>query len=78
MENDKAYTFWACWVEGSREPTYHHLTMTSAQKGAERLARMNAGVRVFILEAKCYALVELPPCTFSETNGVRPEAELPF
>jgi hypothetical protein len=75
--NGKAYTFFACWVEDTREPTYHHRTMAEAQKEAERLARLNAGKKVFILQAVCFALIELPLCTFSETNGVKPE-ELPF
>ena len=77
MTEQKTYTFWMCWIEGTREPTYHHRTMAEAQKEAERLARIYAGKKVFILHADVYALIELPACIFSETSGVQPD-ELPF
>ena len=73
------YTFWMCYVEGKQSPTRRHRTMDSAQKEAERLARLNQGLKVYILKADLFALVELPQCTFTETSGIDPEPnEIPF
>jgi hypothetical protein len=74
---DNNYTFWMCWVEGKSNSTYRHRTMDSAQKEAERLARLNQGLKVYILKADLFALVELPLCTFSETSGIEPD-RIPF
>jgi hypothetical protein len=53
--------------------------MDSAQTEAERLARLNQGLKVYILKANSFALVELPQCTFTETSGIDPEpGEIPF
>ena len=65
-----------CYVEGKQNPTHRHRTMDSAQKEAERLARLNQGLKVYILKADSFALVELPKCTFSETFGIEPD--VPF
>lgn len=75
------YTFWACWVKGNRSPTFQHRTADDAQKEAERLARLpeNVGKPVFVLKAESFALVELPPCSFTETAGIAPKADgIPF
>lgn len=79
MESE--YTFWACWVKGTRSPSFQHRTADDAQKEAERLARLpeNVGKPVFVLKAESFALVELPPCIFTETSGVAPKPdEIPF
>ena len=70
------YTFWACWVKGSSNPTIQHRTLQEAQVEATRLARLpgNVGKPVFILTAGSFAVVEPQPCIIRLTTGIDPNA----
>ncbi len=43
--------FWMVWKENDRDPRFKHPTETEARLEAERLARMNPGIRFYILES---------------------------
>lgn len=44
-------TFWMVWGEGGNAPTYKHLSETSAQNEAARIARLKPGCRFVVLQA---------------------------
>ena len=44
--------FWLVWREGGNPPTRKHEFQDMAEAEAERLARLNPGVRFYVLETK--------------------------
>lgn len=43
--------FWCVWAENGGSPTVKHLTVGTARKEAQRLARSNPGQRFIVLAA---------------------------
>lgn len=52
-------TFYMCYVQGKRSPVFIHATRESAEREAERLARLpdNAGYKVWVLKSLEYCEV---------------------
>lgn len=48
--------FWMVWNDSpfGRTPVYKHPTQQAAKEEAERLAKMNPGVRFWVMEAQGY------------------------
>lgn len=55
--------FWMVWVSGTRGPAYQHYDKASAEREAERLARLsgNEGRDVYVLEVVASCKAEVPP-----------------
>ena len=56
--------FWCCYVEGTGGYTYRHAARPLAEQEAERLARLNEGKKVYVLETVCHCIAEPAPVTF--------------
>ena len=56
--------FWCCYLAGTGGNTHRHLTRQEAEQEAERLARLNEGKKVYVLETVCYCIAEPAPVTF--------------
>lgn len=63
--------FWMVYGLGQSQPTVRHKTPGSAQAEAERLARLNPGIKFFVLEP-----VSVSVKVDVETTSLRDE--LPF
>ena len=49
--------FWMVWCEEQGMPKVKHLSVSSAEKEAERLARLHPGARFYVLSCEKYAWV---------------------
>ncbi len=55
--SDKKATFFLVW-NGAGSPTYRHETKQSAEREADRLARLNRGVNFFVLQSSSERVVD--------------------
>jgi hypothetical protein len=53
--------FWMVWLHDSPTTNHRHDSYPGAKKEADRIARLNPGKKVYVLEAMDYRMVELPP-----------------
>lgn len=57
---EEEHTFWMVYVEGKMGSTIKHPSNTEAFVEAERLARLEKGRKVFVLEATDYCEISAP------------------
>ena len=50
--------FWMCYVDGRTGSTHKHTSFADAQNEAGRLARMNRGIRVYVLSVCGYSVID--------------------
>lgn len=69
-------TFWMCYVEGMRSPSFKHLSLDAAKEEAERLARQELGKKVYILAALEYC--QMTNLVWQHIQGAEGFAGLPY
>lgn len=73
--------FWCVWAENGGSPTVKHVTVGTARKEAQRLARTNPGRRFIVLAAAlAYEKTDVTETRFVERDEWRDELdhEIPF
>lgn len=70
--------FWMVYGDGQYAPTVKHDSREKAETEAKRLARINAGIKFFVLQT--ISMAEKPDVTFVRlTRGARDiDDEIPF
>lgn len=59
--------YWMNFVDGERGGTHKHRNLKAAKVEAERLARLNPGKIVTVLESVCFVKIDVPtppPCVW--------------
>ena len=56
--------FWCCFVAGTGGFHHRHATRGEAEQEAERLARLNEGTKVYVLETITHCIAEPAFVTF--------------
>lgn len=65
-------TFWNCWVEGTNGGIYHkHALYHEAEREAERLAQLNMGRKVYIMESMGYCIIPKAPIEWHQIREVK-------
>ena len=66
--------FWMVFNDsiGGQAPTYKHPTLGAARIEAERLAKLNPGVRFWVLEAQGYMRIEPVPSNWTPADDGLP------
>jgi hypothetical protein len=88
MRPDKAPAFWLVWRDGGKHssrarfetsiPEVRHAEIASANDEAERLARVNPGVRFYVVPARDYAVAAILPVVWGSATADEVESEPPF
>lgn len=65
-------SFWFVWCAERDAPRHKHPSLQSAEREAERLARLNRGQRFYVLESVCAICVD-----DVQRTDLRPD-EVPF
>jgi hypothetical protein len=73
-----AEEFWMVWRDNGSLPSYKHQYEQGAREEAERLARLNRGVKFHVLKSIASVTEPLPPLTWETAQDDLLNVEVPF